>query len=428
MRWLVYSSCDRDTICHYGVKGMKWGVRKEYVPHPRKKGKAPKWENENLKWDPVETTSEKTKSKGKETNKRKVNVKKIAKYAAIAAVLTAVGYLTYKEYQKISSGDDTSITKRALSLIRDRKVSDISSSSSIDSINKKATDGIKKVGDLKKAKGSQTKESVADRTINLAKKAEELGQTKDSQTREADPELNELANKLKDLGFPVVKTGVERADAMKSILSTSHPGSANFKSASASKGFFLKNAWDKELWKSLTTNERDGIVEYTGLSYTSINSLLRFNKSYYTDPEKRKHVRDTVSSITSALSKSKTKQDFIVHRGVKSLDLPSMFGMDMDDLDDPQALAGLIGKRFIDKGFVSTAASSDKAWNGVKLHINVPKGTQGMYVDTISAYKGENEFLLQRGSTFMIENLVFGKKGEIKDIILNVVSQDPEKS
>lgn len=25
-------------IKHYGVKGMKWGVRKKYVPHPRKSG------------------------------------------------------------------------------------------------------------------------------------------------------------------------------------------------------------------------------------------------------------------------------------------------------------------------------------------------------------------------------------------------------
>lgn len=28
-----------DEIAHYGVKGMKWGVRKEYIPHPRKPGK-----------------------------------------------------------------------------------------------------------------------------------------------------------------------------------------------------------------------------------------------------------------------------------------------------------------------------------------------------------------------------------------------------
>lgn len=25
-----------DELMHYGVKGMKWGVRKKYVPHPRK--------------------------------------------------------------------------------------------------------------------------------------------------------------------------------------------------------------------------------------------------------------------------------------------------------------------------------------------------------------------------------------------------------
>ena len=26
----------RDVLCHYGVKGMKWGVRKEYEPVGRK--------------------------------------------------------------------------------------------------------------------------------------------------------------------------------------------------------------------------------------------------------------------------------------------------------------------------------------------------------------------------------------------------------
>lgn len=32
---------DATSIAHYGVKGMKWGVRKEYVPHPRKKRNPP---------------------------------------------------------------------------------------------------------------------------------------------------------------------------------------------------------------------------------------------------------------------------------------------------------------------------------------------------------------------------------------------------
>lgn len=27
-------------LMHYGVKGMKWGVRKEYIPHPRKRKQA----------------------------------------------------------------------------------------------------------------------------------------------------------------------------------------------------------------------------------------------------------------------------------------------------------------------------------------------------------------------------------------------------
>lgn len=27
---------NRSSLTHYGIKGMKWGVRKEYIPHPRK--------------------------------------------------------------------------------------------------------------------------------------------------------------------------------------------------------------------------------------------------------------------------------------------------------------------------------------------------------------------------------------------------------
>lgn len=38
MNWKVRSDQNVSSFAHYGVKGMKWGVRKEYVPHPRKKG------------------------------------------------------------------------------------------------------------------------------------------------------------------------------------------------------------------------------------------------------------------------------------------------------------------------------------------------------------------------------------------------------
>lgn len=26
---------NKSSLTHYGVKGMRWGVRKEYIPHPR---------------------------------------------------------------------------------------------------------------------------------------------------------------------------------------------------------------------------------------------------------------------------------------------------------------------------------------------------------------------------------------------------------
>lgn len=36
MIWRVRKIDERSELRHYGVKGMKWGVRKQYVPHPRK--------------------------------------------------------------------------------------------------------------------------------------------------------------------------------------------------------------------------------------------------------------------------------------------------------------------------------------------------------------------------------------------------------
>lgn len=40
MSWSVRSDQNVSEFAHYGVKGMKWGIRKEYEPHPRKRKKS----------------------------------------------------------------------------------------------------------------------------------------------------------------------------------------------------------------------------------------------------------------------------------------------------------------------------------------------------------------------------------------------------
>lgn len=34
--WTYNYARSPDELYHYGVKGMRWGVRKEYEPHPQK--------------------------------------------------------------------------------------------------------------------------------------------------------------------------------------------------------------------------------------------------------------------------------------------------------------------------------------------------------------------------------------------------------
>lgn len=69
-------------LMHYGVKGMKWGVRKEYIPHPRKAAKKPK-------------SSENNSQRVYERNK------KIAKGLIAAGIGVAVGVAAYHGYKAV---------------------------------------------------------------------------------------------------------------------------------------------------------------------------------------------------------------------------------------------------------------------------------------------------------------------------------------
>lgn len=69
-------------LYHHGVKGMKWGIRKKYKPHPRKPAK---------KQDEVDDS----KSKLKLTDKQK----KAIKIGAAVAATALVAYGGYKLYQ-----------------------------------------------------------------------------------------------------------------------------------------------------------------------------------------------------------------------------------------------------------------------------------------------------------------------------------------
>ncbi|WP_100331278.1 ADP-ribosyltransferase [Bacillus xiapuensis] len=68
-----------------------------------------------------------------------------------------------------------------------------------------------------------------------------------------------------------------------------------------------------------------------------------------------------------------------------------------------------VGKTFTDYGFVSTNPLKDSTFiEGSKtlMHIHVPAGTNCAYIDPISEYPGEEEVLLDKGTTFKIKEII----------------------
>lgn len=105
---------ETDYLAHYGVKGMRWGVRKEYEPKGRKKGSS------------TTVTSEKKQLTPEE---KKARNKAIAKKVAIGAAVVAgsIGlYYSYKLNNVIKTGN-----KQEWDMLHEVDVSKLSSEGSM---------------------------------------------------------------------------------------------------------------------------------------------------------------------------------------------------------------------------------------------------------------------------------------------------------
>ena len=160
--------------------------------------------------------------------------------------------------------------------------------------------------------------------------------------------------------------------------------------APADKETMEETAAEWEL--GLSDSQKEAIKGYTNEGYGIINGYLR------TEDEARKDrlitlytdLPDNINNIDEAIKGYELQENITVYRQAES-----------------DIVGGLeVGDKFHDSGYASTTITesvTDDIDGDVFMEIDIPAGEgRGAYIDALSAYGGEDEFLLARGSDFEV--------------------------
>lgn len=158
--------------------------------------------------------------------------------------------------------------------------------------------------------------------------------------------------------------------------------------------------WCDDWLQKITEEEQRGVRIYTGSTYQSMNAYLRGIK---TAEDVGEIIVKYVDWCASALEKASTPRDMIVRRG-DNYNMLKDLGIDFSKGN----LENIKGSMVESKAFFSTSPDPRGGFDrDIEYVVKVPKGSQGMYVDSISQHKGEEEFLLNRGGRFIVEDVEY---------------------
>lgn len=158
--------------------------------------------------------------------------------------------------------------------------------------------------------------------------------------------------------------------------------------------------WCDDWLQKITEEEERGVRIYTGSTYQSMNAYLRGLK---TAEDVGQRIVKYVDWCASALEKANTPRDMIVRRG-DNYNMLKDLGVDFSKGN----LENIKGSLVESKAFLSTSPDPRGGFDkDIEYVIKIPKGSQGMYVDSISRNEGENEFLLNRGGKFIVEDVEY---------------------
>lgn len=158
--------------------------------------------------------------------------------------------------------------------------------------------------------------------------------------------------------------------------------------------------WCSEWTKKITSEEQRGVRIYTGDSYKLMNAYLRGQK---TADEVGERIINSIDMCASALEKASTTRDMIVRRG-DDYNMLEELGVDFSKAN----LENIKGSPLTAKAFFSASPDPHGGFDkSIEYIVKVPKGSQAMYVDSISIYEGEKELLINRGGRYILEDVEY---------------------
>ena len=179
-----------------------------------------------------------------------------------------------------------------------------------------------------------------------------------------------------------------------------------------------------------------------------INGMLRgavpksmSQQKEWTENEER--TKKYIEQMTDAIDKNPLRESAGVYRGIEKkcalnkmlgLNLPN--GVDIESMyEDSNFLDSLVGRTFSDPGFTSTSIDPDFPSRGgfdkaCSMEIYCPSGTKGTYFGDALRLTDESEYLLQRGTQFVVtdvdvEEKPYGRGKRLK-LKVAVMGQDPQ--
>lgn len=186
------------------------------------------------------------------------------------------------------------------------------------------------------------------------------------------------------------------------------------------------DAQAKTVWANANAKEQAAIKEYTQ-SYHKFNEPLRgieYGTSEYKGVGnidfknvgqngyknlKPGEVRDQIRAMTSYIERSAFDEDVWLQRGCnyKGMDKFLNLSKPLLEYSVDELRSEILGSKVTEHGFMSCGSAKNTGFSSHPIMFNIyaPAGTKMAYADNFSAFPGENEMILQRGTQFRVSKI-----------------------